>query len=37
MNADDLGLRDLRRCFDGRIPAVVATASASGVPNITHL
>ena len=32
-----LALRDLRRSFDGRIPAVVATASAGGVPNITHL
>jgi len=32
-----IGLRDLRRCFDGRIPAVVATASAGGVPNITHI
>lgn len=37
MNTRQLGLRDLRRCFDGRIPAVVATASAAGVPNITHL
>jgi adenylate cyclase len=33
----DLGLHDLRRCFDGRIPAVVATASAGGVPNVTYL
>ena len=37
MTGDELGLRDLRRCFDGRIPAVVATASAGGLPNITHL
>jgi adenylate cyclase len=37
MSADSVSVRDLRRCFDGRIPAVVATASASGVPNITHL
>jgi hypothetical protein len=36
-DAATLGLRDLRRCFDGRIPAVVATASAGGVPNITYL
>jgi adenylate cyclase len=35
--AGSLGLRDLRRCFDGRIPAIVATASGSGIPNITHL
>jgi predicted pyridoxine 5'-phosphate oxidase superfamily flavin-nucleotide-binding protein len=30
-------MRDLRRCFDGRIPAVIATASAAGVPNVTYL
>ena len=30
-------MRDLRRCFDGRVPAVIATASAAGVPNITYL
>ncbi len=30
-------MRDLRRCFDGRIPAVIATSSAAGVPNITYL
>ncbi|MGE0309777.1 MAG: GAF domain-containing protein, partial [Acidimicrobiia bacterium] len=30
-------LNDLRRCFDGRVPAVIATASASGIPNITYL
>ena len=30
-------MRDLRRCFDGRIPAVIATASAAGMPNITYL
>lgn len=33
----DLTLRDLRRCFDGRIPAVIATSSAAGLPNITYL
>lgn len=30
-------MRDLQRCFDGRIPAVIATSSAAGVPNITYL
>lgn len=30
-------MRDLRRCFDGRIPAVIATSSAAGIPNITYL
>jgi predicted pyridoxine 5'-phosphate oxidase superfamily flavin-nucleotide-binding protein len=30
-------LRDLAVCFEGAIPAVVATADASGVPNITYL
>jgi hypothetical protein len=38
MSADDEPtLRDLRRCFDGRIPAVIATADANGVPNVTYL
>lgn len=32
-----LTLRDLERCFGGAIPAVVATASADGVPNVTYL
>jgi adenylate cyclase len=32
-----LTVRDLARCFDGRIPAVIATASASGVTNVTYL
>lgn len=30
-------LRDLHLCFEGVIPAVIATASAGGVPNITYL
>lgn len=33
----EVAMRDLRRCFDGRIPAVIATSSASGLPNITYL
>jgi predicted pyridoxine 5'-phosphate oxidase superfamily flavin-nucleotide-binding protein len=30
-------LGDITRCFEGTIPAVIATASAGGVPNVTHL
>jgi adenylate cyclase len=30
-------LRDLRVCFEGAIPAVVATATANGIPNVTFL
>jgi adenylate cyclase len=33
----DITLDRIRGCFEGVIPAVLATASASGVPNITHL
>jgi predicted pyridoxine 5'-phosphate oxidase superfamily flavin-nucleotide-binding protein len=32
-----LTLRDIESCFEGIIPAEIATASADGVPNITHL
>jgi predicted pyridoxine 5'-phosphate oxidase superfamily flavin-nucleotide-binding protein len=34
---DRLTLRDIQSCFEGIIPAEIATASADGVPNITHL
>jgi predicted pyridoxine 5'-phosphate oxidase superfamily flavin-nucleotide-binding protein len=30
-------LAALQPCFDGLVPAVIATASSDGVPNVTHL
>ena len=30
-------LRDLYLCFEGAVPAVIATSNANGVPNITYL
>lgn len=32
-----LRLSDLRRCFRGAVPAVIATSAADGTPNITYL
>jgi predicted pyridoxine 5'-phosphate oxidase superfamily flavin-nucleotide-binding protein len=32
-----LSLRDLELCFEGVVPAVIATAASDGTPNITYL
>ncbi len=34
---DGIMLSSLRECFEGAIPAIIATASAAGIPNVTYL
>ena len=34
---EDIMLSSLRECFEGAIPAIIATASAAGIPNVTYL
>ncbi len=37
MTEEDIALSSLQPCFEGAVPAVLATLSASGVPNVTYL
>jgi adenylate cyclase len=36
-DAPAVSLADLKLCFEGVIPAVVATVAADGTPNVTYL
>lgn len=35
--AEPVALASLNLCFEGAVPAVVATAAADGTPNVTYL
>ena len=37
MSANAASLQDIRACFEGAIPAILATCSADGVPNVAYI
>lgn len=37
MSTDRLTLTDLEACFGGAVPAVLATSSGDGIPNVTYI